>query len=295
MMRVATADKQAYEFGEFRYDCEQRVLLRGGRRVALEPKVLDVLDILVKNEGRIVSKDELLKAVWPDVTVEDVGLARNISLLRKALDEDGSSGQYIETVPRRGYRFVGNGGKASESVANGRGDFKAGAGVKRRRILWIISAVVVVWVVAGVVYWQFYRPSRFVPRGTGYANIAVVPFTCLSPEIDCGKFSKGFTDLAVAELSKAEKVHVISPSTVERYQRARISPAWMARILGLQVLLEGTVQKLDEPIRRTARLGDVHSGRVIWSESYDSPASDLDRAEGEAAVGIAREVAARLK
>lgn len=281
---MAVANKQACEFGEFRYDAEQKVLFRADKPVQLEPKVLDLLEVLIRNEGRIVSKPELMRAVWPDVTVEDVGLARNVSLLRKALG--GEANPYIETVPRRGYRFVGTRSTESEGSTSAS---------KRRFILWMMVALLVLWVVAGIIYWQFYRPSRFLPRGAGYANMAVVPFECLSPEIDCGKFSKGFTDLTVAELSKIDAVHVISPSTVQRYQRARISSAWMARMLGLEVLLEGTVQRLGDHVRITARLGDVHSGKVIWSDTYDYPANELDLAESEAARGIAREVGLRLK
>jgi DNA-binding winged helix-turn-helix (wHTH) protein/TolB-like protein len=280
---MAVADKQAYEFGEFRYDAEQKVLFRAGKPLQLEPKVLDLLEILIRNEGRVVSKAELMRAVWPGVTVEDVGLARNVSLLRKALG--GEANPYIETVPRRGYRFIG-----SQST-----DSNRKSPSKRRFILGLIVALLVLWVVAGIIYWEFYRPSRFLPHGAGYANMAVVPFACISPEIDCGKFSKGFTDLIVAELSKIDAVHVISPSTVERYQRARISSAWMARMLGLEVLLEGTVQRLGDRVRITARLGDVHSGKVIWSDTYDYPANELDLAESGAAQGIAREVGIRLK
>jgi DNA-binding winged helix-turn-helix (wHTH) protein len=91
-------------FGPFHYDAEQRLLFRQGEVVPLVPKAIDTLHVLLQRRGRVVEKAELMKLVWPDTTVEDVGLARNISLLRKALDDE--SGQYIETIPRRGYRFA---------------------------------------------------------------------------------------------------------------------------------------------------------------------------------------------
>ena len=98
------AASQVYVFGPFHYDPEQRLLFRQGEVVALVPKAIDTLHVLLERRGRVVEKADLMKLVWPDTTVEEVGLARNISLLRKALDDE--SGQYIETIPRRGYRFA---------------------------------------------------------------------------------------------------------------------------------------------------------------------------------------------
>jgi DNA-binding winged helix-turn-helix (wHTH) protein len=98
------AASPVYAFGPFHYDAEQRLLFRQGEVVPLVPKAIDTLHVLLERRGRVVEKADLMKLVWPDTTVEDVGLARNISLLRKALDDE--SGQYIETIPRRGYRFA---------------------------------------------------------------------------------------------------------------------------------------------------------------------------------------------
>jgi DNA-binding winged helix-turn-helix (wHTH) protein/TolB-like protein len=286
---MAEAAKPVYVFGAFRYDARQRLLFRDGVLVPLVPKAADTLQVLIENSGRIVEKSELMRRVWPDTTVEEIGLARNVSIVRKALGDDAESGRHIETIPRRGYRFVA---EVEVIGAEGAGSAETAPRISKRAVAAGLAAL---WILAGLVYWQFYRPSRYVPGGAGYATVAVIPFECLSPEIDCGKFGKGFTDITVASLSKLDSVHVISPSTVQRYQRARISPAWMGRILGLEVLLEGTVQKLEDRVRITARLGDIHSGKLIWAESYDYPAADMDRAETEAAEAIAREVGRRLK
>src|SRR5271165_2690986 len=95
-----------HRFGPFQYDSEQRLLLRDGEMVPLVPKAIDTLHVLLEQRGRVVEKSDLMKLVWPDTTVEDVGLARNISILRKALGDDASDSPYIETIPRRGYRFA---------------------------------------------------------------------------------------------------------------------------------------------------------------------------------------------
>src|SRR6185503_1734692 len=112
----------SYEFGRFRVKAEERVLRRGDELVALTPKAFDILLTLLENAGRIVNKEDLMKKVWPKTFVEEGNLTQNISLLRKALGESATGPQFIETVPRRGYRFVapvntgnGNGHKAAET------------------------------------------------------------------------------------------------------------------------------------------------------------------------------------
>src|SRR5262245_43186206 len=96
--------KPIYEFGPYRLDAAERLLTRDGEVVSLQPKVFDLLLALVERRGRLLDKDVLLKAVWPDTIVEEVNLANNISILRKTLSENGE--RLIETVPKRGYRFV---------------------------------------------------------------------------------------------------------------------------------------------------------------------------------------------
>jgi len=281
--------KPVYRFGPFRYDCGQRLLFRDDETVPLAPKVSETLRVLLERHGTVVEKAELLREVWPDTTVEEIGLARNISQLRKALGDESEAGNFIETLPKRGYRFVG-----AVTLVNG--------GAKRSKTLpamirhgrSFLLAVVALCLILGFVYWQFYRPSRYLTSGAQVANIAVVPFECLSPELDCGAFPRGLTDLLTARLTKLERVHVLSPSTVYRYQRARLSMAFMARLLGMDVMLEGTIQRAGEQVRITARLVDVHSAKLVWSESYEYPVQQLADAQESAARQIAAQVGAHL-
>ena len=282
-------DKRSYCFGPFRYDCGQRLLFRGEEMVPLAPKVGETLRVLLEHHGMVVEKAELMREVWPDTTVEEIGLARNISQLRKALGDESEASGYIETLPKRGYRFVGE--IAGDGPADG-GDARAKAGKPWvRRIL--LTAVGVCAVLA-VIYWQFYRPSRYLSSGDGIASIAVIPFECLSPELDCGAFPHGLNDVLVADLAKLEGVHVLSPSTVRSYQRARLSMPFMARLLGMDVMIDGTVQRAGERVRVTARLVDVHSAKLIWSDSYEYPAEQLADAQRLAAREIAAQVGAHL-
>src|SRR5262249_22106291 len=102
---MSNQPKQIYEFGHYRLDAAERLLMRDGAVVPLQPKVFDLLLALVERHGRLLEKDELMKLVWPDTIVEEANLTNNISILRKTLGENGQ--QFIETVPKRGYRFVG--------------------------------------------------------------------------------------------------------------------------------------------------------------------------------------------
>src|SRR5690242_10054801 len=97
---------RTYEFGPFRLDMGGRVLLQAGRVVGVPPKVVDTLAVLVENHGQLVEKDKLLQSVWPDTYVDENSLAHNISVLRKVLGSGPDGAPYIETVPRRGYRFT---------------------------------------------------------------------------------------------------------------------------------------------------------------------------------------------
>jgi DNA-binding winged helix-turn-helix (wHTH) protein/TolB-like protein len=282
------AVSSVFAFGPFHYDAEQRLLFRQGEVVPLVPKAIDTLHVLLEQRGRVVEKAELMKLVWPDTTVEEVGLARNISLLRKALEDE--AGQYIETIPRRGYRFAAEG--RTEGPGAGRGTRRwCGSGPGKRRWLLLAGGVVAL---GGIVYWQFYTPSRYLPQGPGFASLAVVPFESLTYELDRSAFSRGLSDLLVADLSKLDRVQVISPSTVRRYTWLGISTGLMGRLLGLEVLVEGTVQKVGERIAITARLVDVHTGKLIWAEVYDYPAADLGQIQTEVARKVATQVGAHL-
>jgi eukaryotic-like serine/threonine-protein kinase len=110
-------DHNLHDFGPFRLDTNERVLLRAGRRVPLPAKALSTLIVLVRNKGRVVEKDDLMKEVWPNEFVEEGNLAQHIFMLRRALGETADRPKYIETVPRRGYRFLESSKEIRASVS----------------------------------------------------------------------------------------------------------------------------------------------------------------------------------
>ncbi len=274
---------RACEFGPFRYDPSQRLLFREGAIVPLVPKAIDTLHVLLERRGRMVEKAELMKLVWPDAVVEEVGLARNISVLRKALGDEGETGAYIETIPRRGYRFTAEVREVSPAP-----------GQRRRRILIWPAAAAVAVALAALIYWQFYTSSRYLPRGRQYAALAVVPFECPTADLVQATVPQTLSDLLVVELSKLDGVQVVAPSTVRRHQRFGISMGLMGRLLGLDVLVEGTVQRAGDRIRVTSRLVDVHTGKIVWSDSVEYPGANLDQTVAGAARDICAKIAARI-
>lgn len=271
-----------HRFGPFTFDSGQRQLRRNGEPVPLMPKTADLLDALLERRGEVVSKGELMKTVWPDTQVEETGLARNISLLRKALGDEGAESRYIETIPKRGYRFL-----AEEQPADP-------AQVRRAARRLLLAAAVLA--AAGLfVYWQFYRPSRYAISAPDAPRLAVIPFDCSGGPLCASAFARPFEDLLAAELLGSGAVRLVSPSTVHRYADNRIPTALMARLLGLDATLEGSVTIFGTQARVVARLGDVHSGRLIWSESFDVPAADPAAAQQEAARRVAAGLTAALQ
>jgi DNA-binding winged helix-turn-helix (wHTH) protein/TolB-like protein len=270
-----------FSFGPFRYDAEQRLLYRDEEVVLLAPKTIDTLQILLEHRGKILEKGELMKLVWPDTTVEEIGLARNISILRKALGEQPGGDSYIETVPRRGYRFVAPAPEAPITRT------------RRFPPRWALGAAALAFL-AGLVYWQFYVPSQYVARGAGLVGLAVVPFESGAAGEEQSGPGREITDLLVTDLSKINKIQVVSPSTVRRHQRFGVSMGLMGRLLGLDVLVEGSVQTSGPRLLVTARLVDVHTGKVIWGENYDRPAVEGEKASIEVAQDVATQIAAHL-
>lgn len=165
-------DKQFYEFGPFRLDGIRRLLFRENQVVPLTPKVLHTLLVLVENSGRVVSKDELMKAVWPDTFVEEGNLTQNISVLRKVLGENRGDNIFIETVPRQGYRFIAAAPADTTTVATP-------WPTAHRGLLWA-GALSVGLLIAGSVLWYF-RPQPNVTRSLDLTPLTSYPGLELHP------------------------------------------------------------------------------------------------------------------
>ncbi|HJP90645.1 MAG TPA: winged helix-turn-helix domain-containing protein [Pyrinomonadaceae bacterium] len=280
-------DNHSYEFGRFRLNVAERVLLRDGEAVPLTPKVFDILVALVENGGQIVSKDDLMKRVWPNVFVEEGNLTQNISLLRKALGETPGGAQFIETVPRRGYRFAAdlsqsqNGGLAHESTAETRVDSSPSvsihntngqlAGIRRTPVFALVAGVVVIGII-GLVY--------FTGRGKAgndspIQSIAVLPFVDESADPDAEYINDKIAESLINSLSKLPQLRVVPRSVVEGYKGKEIDPRKIAEELNVRAVVTGRMRRHGDIISIQADLIDLENVAQLWGQHYDHKVSDV--------------------
>jgi DNA-binding winged helix-turn-helix (wHTH) protein len=236
-MSMINGQKRLLEFGPFRVDCEERLLLRNGEVVPLPPRVFDTLLLLVRNSGRALDKDTLMKELWPNTFVEEVNLARHISLLRKALGESPTEPQYIETIPRRGYRFLAN---ASE-VVDARMQPDVGvAQPLRRRTHAVITTVAVAFFAGGFVLALVLVRAKVLPDGpkphaispadyirvTNFTDSAVQP--ALSPDGKMLAFIRGPGTFITAGQVYARQLPSGDAVALTRDEKLKFAPTFSA-------------------------------------------------------------------
>jgi DNA-binding winged helix-turn-helix (wHTH) protein/TolB-like protein/Flp pilus assembly protein TadD len=283
--------KHFYEFGRFRIDTAQRLLRRDQEIVALTPKVFDMLLTLVESSGEVVSKDSLMKRVWPDTFVEEGNLTQNISLLRKALGEGQNGHQYIETVARRGYRFAApvqavsaRGIKAFESIdpavhtkeERSPRNIEAGSRSKNsltdHRRVFLGLLLVLVFATAGLIY--FVR-ARNAESSNVIESIAVLPFVNEASDSDAEYFSDEVTESLINSLSQLPKLRVVPRSVVLSYKGHESDPRKIAHDLNVRAVLTGRVHRRGDTLSIQVDLIDVANLSQMWGQHYDRRVSDL--------------------
>jgi DNA-binding winged helix-turn-helix (wHTH) protein/TolB-like protein/Tfp pilus assembly protein PilF len=292
-----------YEFGRFRINTGDRVLLRDQEIVPLTPKVFDILLALVESSGQVISKDGLMKKVWPDSFVEEGNLTQNISLLRKALGEGQNGHQYIETVARRGYRFVAPVRESRDSGFDSR-DKASSAGavikpeavvtsetetasvsrdaavqnvigsLKRHRALALVSLLALATAAAGIVYST--RGGKAVdPTSSVIESIAVLPFINEASDADAEYFSDEITESLVNNLSQLPKLRVVPRSVVLNYKGHETDPRKIARELNVRAVLTGRVHRRGDTLSIQVDLIDATNVAQMWGKHYDRSVSDI--------------------
>jgi DNA-binding winged helix-turn-helix (wHTH) protein/TolB-like protein/Tfp pilus assembly protein PilF len=279
---VSQQESQSYEFGRFRLKTAERVLLREGELVPLTPKVFDILVTLVEHGGQVVAKDDLMKRVWPNTFVEEGNLTQNISLLRKALGESPGGVQFIETVPRRGYRFVGDASRSwSEkpvppqeppppvvSIPDTNGQTAA----KKRTPLYAVAAGVVVLAIIGVVY--------FTGRGKAgelapIQSIAVLPFVHESSDPDAEYINDKIAESLINSLSKLPQLRVVPRSVVAGYKGKETDPRKVGQELNVRAVVTGRMRRNGDIISIQADLIDLDNVAQLWGQHYDHKLADV--------------------
>lgn len=287
---------ESYEFGRFRVKSDERVLLRGHDLVSLTPKAFDILLTLLENDGRIVPKDDLMKKVWPNTFVEEGNLTQNVSLLRKALGESANGPQFIETVPRRGYRFVAavnkiNGGSqavAVENVISKQPDnFAApiapqsqvpangglGASFSKQIPAIALALALVIAAVAGIVYFSARNKAGAAPAAI--QSIAVLPFVDESPNGDTEFLDDEIAESLVNSLTKLPKLRVVPRSVMVTYKGRNLDPRRVGQELNVRAVVTGRVRRNGDTISIQADLIDLDSVSQIWGQHYDRRLSDI--------------------
>ena len=274
--------KPFYRFGSFRLDPDTRVLLRNGDVVRLPPKAIDTLLVLLKSAGQPVEKEALIHAVWPDTFVEENNLAHHVSVLRKTLGNGEGGRAYIETIPKRGYRFVGEVKEATEDAVDVAGLSPAepsgaitGPRPTRRKLaaaipLPALGALVFVW-------WL----NQHGPSAPLFESLAVLPFQNLSGDPNQDYVSDGLTEALIGEVAKIGTLRVISRTSVMRYKDDRKPLPLIARELNVGALIEGSVARFGDRARVSVQLLDGAEDKHLWAETYERDLADIPKLWGE--------------
>jgi TolB-like protein/DNA-binding winged helix-turn-helix (wHTH) protein/Tfp pilus assembly protein PilF len=265
--------------------------------VSLTPKAFDTLLELLENSGHILEKDELLKRVWPDTFVEEGTLVQNISTLRKVLGEAPDGSAYIETIPRRGYRFAGVVRKINLEPVSEEKIQPIPEAVRERagRRNWIVALAL-----AAVSLGAFFLArERIWPRPDPAPKkimLAVLPFENLSGDPQQEYFSSGLTEEMITQLGDLEpnRLGVIARTSAMQYKGAKKDTRGIGRELGVDYILEGSVRREGERVRITAQLIQVKDQTHIWARDYDRNLRDILAMQSDVASAIAREIKLKL-
>jgi adenylate cyclase len=323
MQGLAPSDIFAFE--DFRLDRRGGLFRCNGAGafdpVAIGSRALDILGVLIERAGEVVSKDEIISAVWPGTVVEDSNLTVQISALRRALDKGRSNGSCIQTVAGRGYRFVlavtrPAAGEQSSSrncgperawddarglVAPLRASSTRIMAPNRRRTIGaaIVAAVGVVLVAAVSAWWVWPTlrpphtremaspPSMLQPFVAPRLSIVVLPFANLSNDPEQQYFADGVTEDVTTDLSRIANSFVISRNTAFTYRNKPVDTKQIGRELGVRYLLEGGVRRSGDQLRVTAQLIDAETDGHLWGERFDSATNELFALQDEITSRIA--------
>ena len=321
-MRIPT--KHAYEFGPFRLNAAEGQLLRDGEVVDLTPKAFEALVLLVENRGHLINKEDLMKALWPDTFVEEANLAHHVWRLRKVLDDSKDGERYIETVPKRGYRFVAPVTPIDDQVVEeyiqretitrlvaereteySDEDLKVVKGgselhTHKRfsislRTLFVAATILAVLVgTAGYLKTRTSRSSDVSASPMPLTTLAVLPFKPLTKESDDPSLEFGMADALITRLSNLNGLNVRPTSAVMKYSAASEDSATIGRELKVASVLEGRIQRSDDRIRITVQLISTNDGTPIWAERFDEKFTDIFALQDSLSQKVARALAVRL-
>ena len=300
-------------FQPFRLDSANHCLWRGEERAQITPKAFDVLRYLVEKAGKLVTQDELLEALWPETYVNQEVLRKYILEIRKVLGDRPEKPAFIETVTKRGYRFIApvvdesadessdlpatemkssvaateeaaiEDQVARETVASER---RASSSEPRVRKLAIIQVLAVV-AVAGLSGYLWLARNRLNAPSTNSTSIAVLPFVDMSTTKDQEYFSDGFAEQLINDLARVSGLKVVGRSSSFQFRGKDVDLRDVGRKLGVANVLEGSVRRDGNHVRVTAELVKTADGFQLWSQTYDREIIDILAVQDEIALAAA--------
>jgi TolB-like protein/DNA-binding winged helix-turn-helix (wHTH) protein/Tfp pilus assembly protein PilF len=305
---------QTLRFGVFEVDRSASKLVKGGRRVKLAPQPFKVLLLLLDRHGQVVSRTDIQCHLWGESTFVDFdrGINFSINQIRAALSDDADRPRYIETVPRLGYRFVGEvtNGAGTEPLAH------AAQAVERKsdlpelsrceadrpdshRALRLTAApflrFAAVAILAAIAFFAAGMAVRKSPRPVdSIQSIAVLPLEDLSSSKVDEYFADGVTDQLITDLGQLARLRVISRTSIMQYKRAFRPLPQIARELGVDAVVEGTITRSGNRVRVTGQLIEARTDRLIWANAYETEMGDVLPVERELAEVIADEVRGKI-
>jgi TolB-like protein/DNA-binding winged helix-turn-helix (wHTH) protein/Tfp pilus assembly protein PilF len=310
--------KNIYEFGPFCLDPSEHTLLRDGRPIPIRPKMFDILLVLIENHGHLVDKEQLMSTVWTEQFVEEGNLNKNISMLRRVLGEGDNGQTFIQTVPKRGFRFVADvrelsGLDDAESVSyttapevpateesNGvtetlddKSASKAEPVPKPISRKWFGVVALVVLLAGGLVYITSFRQSR-PPVTPTITSIVVLPLQNLSGDPAQEYFVDGMTDALIGDLAQIGALRVISRTSAMHYKGTNKSLPEIAKELNVDAVVEGTVQRDGDRVHVRAQLIHAATDSHLWAADYDRDLRDVLDLQAEVAGAIASEVRIKI-
>lgn len=289
-----------YEFGPFRVNVAERLLEKDDELVSLTPKVFETLLVLIEHSGHVLAKDDLITRLWPDTFVEESSLTQNISLLRRALDEAPGSHKYIETIPKRGYRFVADVRRLSidthetmtqqsistqlmiaaqieEEVSDAPATValaqRPNSVLTRYRLVGVTVVALILMVGIAAAYLR-YRNRATVNR-IAPASIAILPFKTIGNAEKTEVLGLGMADALIIRLSHLNQTTVLPTSSVSRYTNREKGAVEIGQDLGVEAVLDGTVQREGDQVRITAQLIRLSDKKSIWTAKFDQNYRDL--------------------
>jgi DNA-binding winged helix-turn-helix (wHTH) protein/TolB-like protein len=282
--------QKIFEFGPFRLDTAERVLLRDGQPVPLTLKSFEVLLLLVENSGHIVEKNELMNRVWAGSFVEEGNLKVTVSMLRKALEDTNGGKLYIETVPRRGYRFVAGikdltaesldlvmHERTRETVTVHEEGIVTDQSRSSRLPLLLAGALLIILGIVGGFFLLRNRTQSLAPTASAapIKSIAVLPFKPLDVNGRDESLELGMADTLITRLSRLKEVVVRPTSAVRKYAGLEQDAIAAGREQRVDAVVDGSLQRSGDRLRVTVRFLRVADGQTLWTDRFDENFTDI--------------------